>query len=321
MDFQRWDLLTNNPMCFWAFPWRQYGDLGNLLCLPFLKPTVRTRKLWLQDKPFLTVGALCLFSGAMLVLGSVIAVPLIGMHCYIMTIPIYRMISHVNLSIILPVLGPTLTWREHIVAWYQSGILQSSGYLKVVPFSVIVAWCVDRGCCGRLFGWDGFSSRLGRCKWASFHAKWKFGCLPERQKVKVILFDRVKPLFNTILGDQENSKTSAKGPEEHPNTVPQKMKQYEATTNRWSVFSVFFSGPLNFGMDFFTREGPGVEHPKPKPPLGFETLLGKSKRPRPKSAEKCGDCIRGINPKCPKHSRLGVLVLQTFRFRIFVGTK
>ena len=73
------------------------GDLGNLLYLPSLKLTVRTRKLVLERQAF-PLEALCLFSGAMLVLGSVIAVPLIGTHCYIMIqydyIPIYHMISH-----------------------------------------------------------------------------------------------------------------------------------------------------------------------------------------------------------------------------------
>ena len=59
-----------------------------------LKLTVRTRKLVLERQAFL-FGALCLFSSAILVLGSVVAVPLIGMHCYIVTIPIYHMISHV----------------------------------------------------------------------------------------------------------------------------------------------------------------------------------------------------------------------------------
>ena len=80
MDVQQWDLLTSNPTCLDLF----HGDNLGIWETFSLKLTVRTRKLVLERQAF-PLGAVCLFSGAMLVLGSVVAVPLIG---YIMTIPI-----------------------------------------------------------------------------------------------------------------------------------------------------------------------------------------------------------------------------------------
>lgn len=112
----------------------------------------------------------------------------------------------------------------------------------MVPFSVIVAWCVDRQgfCLGVRF-----SSRLGRCKWASFHADESLGFYQRGIKAKVFNFRG----FVAVCTQMSISwHTSAKRPEEHPNIS--KMKQYEA---KKKVRCFFPLGPWILGWTFFTR--------------------------------------------------------------------
>lgn len=92
MDFQRWDLLTHNPTCLDLFHWDNMGIWETFYAYPPSNYCNSShQKIW---KTNLSFWALCLFSGAILVFGSVVAVPLIGMHCYIVTLTVYHMISH-----------------------------------------------------------------------------------------------------------------------------------------------------------------------------------------------------------------------------------